>query len=128
MRRQRVCVCPSSRRHSLQVVELSQRFWQADVQILLKPPTPSNCGPIYRFWSKPNMLTRWMTDKSMSDNNTQTSLDLRYKPYTNAQTQFSYPLTTSPPTSPVPNTYIFRTLQQLFTSHPPHSSLACQLR
>ena len=28
---------------------LSQWFWQADVQILSKPPAPRNACPIYRF-------------------------------------------------------------------------------
>ena len=39
----------SSKRHSLQAVELSQRT-QAAVQIVSNLPGPSNGGPIYRFW------------------------------------------------------------------------------
>ena len=38
-----------SKRHSLQAVELSQRT-QAAVQIVSNLPTPSNVGPIYRFF------------------------------------------------------------------------------
>ena len=34
--------------HCLQAVELSQRL-QTAVQIMSKPPAPSNGGPIYRF-------------------------------------------------------------------------------
>ena len=37
-----------SKRHSLQVVELSQQTRTA-VQIVSNPPAPSNGGPIYRF-------------------------------------------------------------------------------
>ena len=48
-----------SKRHSLQVVELSQRT-QAAVQIVSNLPAPSNGGPIYRFLGKPVMRTRWM--------------------------------------------------------------------
>ena len=39
-----------SKRHSIQVVELSQRT-QAAVQIVLNIPAPSNGGPIHRFWA-----------------------------------------------------------------------------
>ena len=39
-----------SKRHSLQVVELSQRT-QAAVQIVSNLPAPSNGGPIYHFWA-----------------------------------------------------------------------------
>ena len=48
-----------SKRHSLQVVELSQRT-QAAVQIVSNLPAPSNGGPIYRFLGQPAMRTRWM--------------------------------------------------------------------
>ena len=49
----------SSKRHSLQAVELS-RWLQTAVQIVSKPPTSSNGGPIYLFWGKTAMRTRWM--------------------------------------------------------------------
>ena len=49
----------SSKRHSLQVVELSQQTRTA-VQIVSNPPAPSNGGPIYRFLGMPAMRTRWM--------------------------------------------------------------------
>ena len=39
-----------SKRHRLQAVELSQRS-QTAVQIVSKPPIPSNGGPIYHFWA-----------------------------------------------------------------------------
>ena len=53
-----------------------------------------NGGPIFHFFSKPAMRTRWMAsasphknrwcrDKSRFDNHTQTSLDFRYMPQTN---------------------------------------------
>ena len=45
-----------SKRHSLQVVELSQQTRTA-VQIVSNPHAPSNGGPIYRFLG---MRTRWM--------------------------------------------------------------------
>ena len=48
-----------SKRHSLQVVELSQQTRTA-VQIVSNPPAPSNGGPIYRFLGMPAMRTRWM--------------------------------------------------------------------
>ena len=48
-----------SKRHSLQVVELSQRS-QTAVQIVSNLPAPTNGGPIYRFLGKPAMRTRWM--------------------------------------------------------------------
>ena len=41
---------PSSKRHSLQAVELSQRT-QTAVQIVSNLPAPSNGGPIYVFWA-----------------------------------------------------------------------------
>ena len=50
---------PGSKRHSLQVVELSQRT-QAAVQIVSNLPAPNNGGPIYRFLGMPAMRTRWM--------------------------------------------------------------------
>ena len=50
---------PGSKRHSLQVVELSQQTRTA-VQIVSNPPAPSNGGPIYRFLGMPAMRTRWM--------------------------------------------------------------------
>ena len=49
-------------RHNIQMVELSQRFWPTSVHIVSIPPAPSNKGPIYCFWGKPAMRTRWMTD------------------------------------------------------------------
>ena len=49
----------SSKRHSLQAVELSQRT-QAAVQIVSNLPAPSNGGPIYRFLGMPTMRTRWV--------------------------------------------------------------------
>ena len=50
-----------SRRHSLQVVELSQRCWQAAVQIVSKPPAPAMGArfPII-LASQPSGLARWM--------------------------------------------------------------------
>ena len=48
-----------SKRHSPQVVELSQQTRTA-VQIVSNPPAPSNGGPIYRFLGMPAMRTRWM--------------------------------------------------------------------
>ena len=51
-------VC-GSKRHSIQAVELSQRF-QAAVQIVSNLPAPSNGGPIYRFLGMPVMRTQWM--------------------------------------------------------------------
>ena len=39
-----------SKQHSLQAVDLSRRL-QTDVQIVSKPPTPSNGGPINHFWT-----------------------------------------------------------------------------
>ena len=48
-----------SKRHSLQVVELSQQTRTA-VQIVSNPPAPSNGGPIYRVLGMPVMRTRWM--------------------------------------------------------------------
>ena len=48
-----------SKRHSLQVVELSQQTRTAE-QIVSNPPAPSNGGPIYRFLGMPAMRTRWM--------------------------------------------------------------------
>ena len=48
-----------SKRHGLQAVELSQRS-QTAVQIVSNPPAPSNEAPIYRFFDKPAMQTRWM--------------------------------------------------------------------
>ena len=48
-----------SKRHSLQVVELSQQTRTA-VQSVSNPPAPSNGGPIYRFLGMPAMRTRWM--------------------------------------------------------------------
>ena len=47
-------------RHSPQVVELSQRFRQAAVQSVSKPPAASNGDPIYRFLGQPTMRTCWM--------------------------------------------------------------------
>ena len=47
------------KRHSLQVVELSQRT-QPAVQIVPNLPAPSNGGPIYCFLGMSAMLTRWM--------------------------------------------------------------------
>ena len=47
------------KRHSLQVVELSQQTRTA-VQIVSNPTAPSNGGPIYRFLGMPAMRTRWM--------------------------------------------------------------------
>ena len=52
-------MCHGSKRHSLQVVELSQQTRTA-VQIVSNPPAPSNGGPIYRFLGMPAMRTRWM--------------------------------------------------------------------
>ena len=49
----------SSKRHSLQAVELSPRT-QAVVQIVSNLPAPSNGGSIYRFMGMPVMRTRWM--------------------------------------------------------------------
>ena len=50
----------SSKRHSLQAVELSQRT-QAAVQIVSNLPDPSNGGPIYRFWAcRPCGPAGWM--------------------------------------------------------------------
>ena len=80
----------SSKRHSLQAVGLSQMSPTA-VQIVSKPPSLNNGGPIYLFFDKPTMRTRWMAggaphksewcrDKSSSDNHTK-SLDLWYLPY-----------------------------------------------
>ena len=48
----------TTKRHSLQVVELSQHTRTA-VQIVSNPPAPSNGGPIYRFLGMPAMRTRW---------------------------------------------------------------------
>ena len=39
--------------------ELLRRL-QTDMQIVSKPPAPSNGAPIFRFWGKPAMQTRWM--------------------------------------------------------------------
>ena len=51
--------CHGSKRHRLQVVELSQQTRTA-VQIVSNPPAPSNGGPIYRFLGMPAMRARWM--------------------------------------------------------------------
>ena len=48
-----------SNRNSLQAVELSQRL-QTAVQMVWKPPTPRNEGPIHSCFGKPAMRTRWM--------------------------------------------------------------------
>ena len=48
-----------SKRHSLQAVELSRRL-QTAVQIVSKPPAPSNGGPDLPFLDKPAMQTRRM--------------------------------------------------------------------
>ena len=45
--------------HSQQTVELSQ-WIQTVVQIVLKPPSPSNGSPIYRVLGKRVMWTRQM--------------------------------------------------------------------
>ena len=42
-------MCVGSKRQSIQAVELSQQS-QTAVQIVPNLPTPSNGGPIYRFW------------------------------------------------------------------------------
>ena len=55
-----VRVFHGSRRQNIQVMELLQRFWQAAVQIVSKPPAPNNGGPIYHFWGKPVRRTRCM--------------------------------------------------------------------
>ena len=49
----------SSKRHSLQAVELSQRT-QAAVQFVSNLHAPSNGGPIYRFLGMPAKRTHWM--------------------------------------------------------------------
>ena len=49
----------SSKRHSLQAVELSQRT-QAAVQIVSNLPAPSNGGPLYRCLCMSAIRTRWM--------------------------------------------------------------------
>ena len=72
-----------SKRHNLQAVELSQRFWQFALQIVSIHPGPGNGGPIYLFFGNPAIWTHWMDatapqnigrcrDKSRSDNKTQT--------------------------------------------------------
>ena len=50
-----------SKRHNLHAVDLSQRI-QTAVQIVSKPPAPSNGAPIYRlFWaSRPCGPTGWL--------------------------------------------------------------------
>ena len=49
-----------SKRHNLQVVELSQRS-QTAVQIVLNLPAPSNGDPIYLFWtSRPCGPAGWL--------------------------------------------------------------------
>ena len=50
----------SSKRHSLQAVELSHRSETA-VQIVSNPLAPSNGGPNYRFWtSRPCEPAVWL--------------------------------------------------------------------
>ena len=53
------CGALGSKRHSLQVVELSQRT-QAAVQIMSNLPAPRNGGPTYRFLGMSATRTRWM--------------------------------------------------------------------
>ena len=49
-----------SKRHSVQAVKLSQRFWQTDVHLVSIPAAPNHGCPIYRFLGKLAMQTRWM--------------------------------------------------------------------